>query len=455
MDGETVGAKMGTRSEGLRHRMRADRGAFSITGLLAQFAISGLLVLVVLVALVGFTARQDGTAQAIESARQETVATARDVVEPRLDAGVIAGQRSARSAFDAAMHRYVLKDKVVRVKLWDSHGRIVYSDEPRLIGTRFPLDREDTEVLRSKGSSDSEVSDLNRSENQFETPYHRLLEVYVGVQAATGERLLFEAYYSYQAVTAAGQAAWHRLAGPSVLALLALELALIPLAWSLVRRSRRQQLEQERLRQHAAQATDLERRRLAGELHDGVLQDLTAINYELEWLRLGGASPDQRDAVISESASRLRDSIGTLRTLLIDAYPPDLAERGLGGALAGLAEGLEQAGMDVQLETAEADYLPPAATALIFRAAQEAVRNVATHSGAREVVITAGRRDGQATLVVDDDGQGFDDARLQERIRSGHFGLRSTGDLMAASGGTLRVRATPGRGTKVMVEVPV
>jgi signal transduction histidine kinase len=111
--------------------------------------------------------------------------------------------------------------------------------------------------------------------------------------------------------------------------------------------------------------------------------------------------------------------------------------------------------MDVQLETAEAEYLPPAATALIFRAAQEAVRNVATHSGAREVLITAGRRDGQATLVVDDNGQGFDDARLQERIRSGHFGLRSTGDLMAASGGMLRVRATPGLGTQVMVEVPV
>jgi signal transduction histidine kinase len=452
---ETVGEKMGKRSQDFRHRTRADRGASSIAGLLARFAISGLVALVVLVALVGFTAGQAGTAQAIESARQETSATARDVVEPRLDAGVITGQRSARSAFDAAMHRYVLKDGLVRVKLWDSHGRIVYSDEPRLIGAEFPLDPEETAVLMSKGGSDSQVSDLNRSDDQFEKAQRHLLEVYVGVTAATGERLLFEAYYSYKAVTAAAHAAWHRFAGPSALALLALELALIPLAWSLVRRSRRQQREQERLRQHAAQASDLERRRLAGELHDGVLQDLTAINYELEWLRLGGASPDQRDEVICQSASRLRDSIRMLRTLLVDVYPPVLAEQGLGGALAGLAEGLERAGIDVQLETAEADYLPPAASALIFRAAQEAVRNVATHSGAREVLITAGRRGGQATLVVDDNGQGFDDARLQERIRSGHFGLRSTGDLMAASGGMLRVRATPGLGTQVMVEVPV
>jgi signal transduction histidine kinase len=272
----------------------------------------------------------------------------------------------------------------------------------------------------------------------------------------TGERLLFEAYYNTaQVVMDAGQAAWHRLAWPSIGALLALELALIPLAWSLVRRNRRQQSERERLRRLAAQACDLERRRLAGELHDGVLQDLTAINYALEWVRLGGASPEQGGEVIAESASRLRGSIETLRTLLVDLYPPNLAKQGLGGALAGLAEGLERAGMDVQLQTKEAECLPPAATALIFRVAQEAVRNVATHSGAREVVITAGRRDGQATLVVDDNGQGFDEARLQERINSGHLGLRSMGDLMAASGGMLRVRATPGRGTRVMVEVPV
>jgi two-component system NarL family sensor kinase len=317
IDGETVGAKMGTRSGGLRRRTRSDRGTLSIAGLFFQFAIAGLVVLVVLVALVGFTVRQAGVAQAIESARRAT------------------------------------------------------------------------------------------------------------------------------------------LAGPSIVALLALELALASLAWSLVRRNQRQQRELEQLRGLAAQACDQERRRLAGELHDGVLQELTAINYELEWLRLGGASPDQRDEVIAESASRLRGSIGSLRTLLVDIYPPNLAEKGLGSALAGLAEGLERAGMDVQLETAEAECLPPAATALIFRAAQEAVRNVATHSGAREVVITAGRRDGQATLVVDDDGQGFDEARLKERISNGHFGLRSMGDLMAASGGMLRVRATPGRGTKVMVKVPV
>src|SRR6266540_2250444 len=127
-----------------------------------------------------------------------------------------------------------------------------------------------------------------------------------------------------------------------------------------------------------------------------------------ERLRLGGMSADQRGEVIADSAARLRRSIATLRTLLCDTYPPDLAGQGLCGALAGLAERLERAGMDVRLEVSEAECLPPGVSALIYRAAREAVRNVATHSGAKDVLIRAARRGRQATLVVEDNGRGFD-----------------------------------------------
>ncbi|MEV4266705.1 ATP-binding protein [Kribbella sp. NPDC049584] len=200
---------------------------------------------------------------------------------------------------------------------------------------------------------------------------------------------------------------------------------------------------------------DLERRRLIGELHDGVIQDLAGINYALERLRLGGVSADQHGEVIADSALRLRRSIGDLRTLLLDNYPPDLGDEGLGLALERLAETLECLGMEVRLEVSRTECLPPGTSTLIFRAAQEAVRNVARHSGAHEVLIRAGRRRGQATLLVEDDGQGFDRARLLERHEAGHFGLQSTSDLVTACGGVLRVRAAPGQGTSVNVEVPV
>ncbi|TDW93332.1 histidine kinase [Kribbella pratensis] len=442
---------------------RADRGQLtertrqhgSTVGLLVRFTAAGVIVLLSLAALIAFVARQAGVEQATESARQVTYVTARGVVEPRLDAAVVAGEPAALRSFDAAMRKYVLQGSLVRVKLWNADGRIVYSDEPRLIGRQFPLGPEEQEALRRQGSSESEVSDLSRPENQFEIPYEKLLEVYVGVRGTNGEPMLFEAYFEYQAVTAAGQAAWKRFAPPSLGALLVLELVQIPFAWSLARRVQRQQQDRERLLQHAVDASDAERRRIAGELHDGVVQELTGLNYAFDAMRLGHPTDDQRAELIADGAGRLRASIGSLRSLLVDIYPPNLAEEGLASALAELAAGLERAGVEVRLETDGAEELPPAVAALLFRTAQEVVRNVAAHSGAAEVLIKAGRVDGRAVLIVDDDGRGFDESRLGERSSDGHLGLRSIGDLLAESGGTLTVRAAPGQGTRVEAEVPV
>ena len=436
-------------------RSSADREPISTAGLLVRFTAAGLIVLLSLAALIAFVARQAGVEQATDSARQVTFVTALGVVEPRLDAAVVAGQPAALRSFDAAMRRYVLQGSLVRVKLWNADGRIVYSDEPRLIGQQFPLGDEELEALRLQGSSASEVSDLSRPENPFEIPYKKLLEVYVGVRGTNGEPMLFEAYFEYQAVTAAGQAAWKRFAPPSLGALLVLELVQIPFAWSLARRVQRQQQDRERLLQHAVDASDAERRRIAGELHDGVVQELTGLNYAFDAMRLGHPTDDQRAELIADGAGRLRASIGSLRSLLVDIYPPNLAEEGLASALAELAAGLERAGVEVRLETDGAEELPPAVAALLFRTAQEVVRNVAAHSGAAEVLIKAGRVDGRAVLIVDDDGRGFDESRLGERSSDGHLGLRSIGDLLAESGGTLTVRAAPGQGTRVEAEVPV
>ncbi|MFG1627547.1 sensor histidine kinase [Kribbella sp. NPDC049227] len=435
-------------------RPRAEREPVSTAGLLVRFTAAGLIVLLSLAALIAYIARQAGIEQASESARQVTYVTARGVVEPRLTAEVVAGQPAALQEFDTAMRRYVLQGSLVRVKLWNADGTIVYSDQSELIGQTFPLGPEEIEALRVQGSA-SEVSDLSRPENRFEIPYEKLLEVYVGVRAANGEPMLFEAYFQYQAVTEAGQAAWQRFAPPSLGALLLLELVQIPFAWSLARRVQKQQRDRARLLQHAVEASDAERRRIAGELHDGVVQELTGLNYALDAMRLGHPTEGQRAELIADSASRLRGSIGSLRSLLVDIYPPNLAEEGLASALAELAAGLERVGIDVRLETDGAEQLPPAAAALLFRAAQEIIRNVAAHSGAREVLISADRSDGVARLVVDDDGRGFDESRLDERSSSGHLGLRSIGDLLADSGGMLTVRAAPGQGTRVEVEVPV
>ena len=437
----------------LRRRL-GERRPVSTVGLLLRFTGAGLIVLVSLAAVIAFVARQAGTEQASDAARQATYVTARGVVEPRLDAALIAGEPAALDRFDAAMRQYVLQGSLVRVKLWNADGRVIYSDEPRLIGTTYRLGAEEAEALRAQ-ASDSEVSDLSRPENEFEIPYNKLLEVYVGVRGTGGQQLLFEAYFRYDAVTEAGQAAWRRFAPPSLGALLVLQLVQIPFAWSLARRVQQQQRERERLLRHAVESSDAERRRIAGDLHDGVVQDLTGLNYAMDAMRLGSPTEGQRAELIATGAGQLRRSIGALRSLLVDLYPPNLAEEGLAAALTELAGGLERAGLQVRLDIDGADDLPPDTAALLFRAAQEIVRNVSTHSGARSVQIVARRHDGVAALSVDDDGRGFDETELDDRSGHGHFGLRSIGDLLAESGGSMTVRAAPGQGTRVDVEVPV
>jgi signal transduction histidine kinase len=424
----------------------------STAGLVARFTAAGVAVLLALAALIALAARDAGTEQATEAAGQVTWVTAKGVVEPRMDAKVIAGDPLALAEFHEAMQEYVLQGSLVRIKLWDADGTVVYSDEQRLRGQRYPLDASKLEALRQQHTA-SEVSDLGKPENQYEIGHGKLLEVYVGVRATTGQPLLFEAYFRYDAVTEAGLTAWRTFAPIALGSLLVLQLVQIPLALSLARRLRREQGERESLLRHAVEASDAERRRIAGELHDGVVQELTGVTYALDAARLGQPGDAQRAEVIAAAASSLRTSIGSLRSLLVDIYPPNLAEEGLPSALAELASGLEHAGIQVDLDADGTEALPAVTAGLLFRAAQESVRNIAAHSGAGHVEITVTASNGLARLVIDDDGCGFDEGELGSR--GGHFGLRALSDLLVKAGGRLVVRSAPGAGTRVEAEVPV
>jgi signal transduction histidine kinase len=348
----------------------------------------------------------------------------------------------------------VLLGSLVRVKLWDADGKVIYSDEPRLQGHTYGLDPGELEALRQQRTA-SDISRLDKPENQFEGGYGKLLEIYVGIRAPTGQPLLFESYFRYDAVNEAGLAVWRRFAPIALGALVMLQLVQIPLAASLARRVRRQQRERESLLQHAVDASNAERRRIAGELHDGVVQQLTGVTYALDASRLGNPSDAERVTVISTAAATVRDSIGALRSLLVDIYPPNLAEEGLPSALAELASTLERNGIRVELDTDGTGGLPTVTAGLLFRSAQEAVRNIAEHSQAHNVEITCAARDGRAMLTIDDDGVGFDHGELGEQTSGGHFGLRALSDLIADAGGRLEVRSAPGAGTKVEVEVPI
>ena len=118
--------------------------------LLVRFTAPGLLVLLALAALIAVAARRAGTDNAVSSAGQVARVTAKGVVEPRLSPALLSGDPAERAAFDTAMRSYVLQGPLVRVKLWDEHGRVVYSDEPRLVGERFQLGEDELLALREQ-----------------------------------------------------------------------------------------------------------------------------------------------------------------------------------------------------------------------------------------------------------------------------------------------------------------
>jgi len=96
----------------------------------------------------------------------------------------------------------------------------------------------------------------------------------------------------------------------------------------------------------------------------------------------------------------------------------------------------------------------PQVAAMLYRAAQEAVRNAARHSGARRVDLSVSRHDGVWELVVDDDGKGMSAGRVEARHKEGHLGLHALGELLSDAGGSLALRSAPDAGTRVEIKVP-
>jgi signal transduction histidine kinase len=165
--------------------------------------------------------------------------------------------------------------------------------------------------------------------------------------------------------------------------------------------------------------------------------------------RVPAAAATTRDE-LTGAARTVRESIGGLRSLLVDIYPPSLQEEGLDAALHDLATGVTARGIRcaVLVDLDGGPPLPEAVEHLVFRIAHEALVNVAKHSHASSASVTLVRKASEVELVVADDGAGFDPAALRTG-RPEHFGLRLLADAVRDSGldAELGVRAAPGRGT--------
>lgn len=419
--------------------------------------IAGAVVVLVAVALVGVAAsRRLAEAESVTDAAKTANLMADAVVQPALTDALLSGDASAVNAMDLVMRRQVLGATIVRVKIWNPAGRILYSDEPALIGQTFPLGAEQKEVLANPQTR-AEVSDMSGPENRLEKDRGRMLEVYRPIWTPSGKPALFETYTPYDEVTARTAQLWRGFAGIILTSLLLLVVLLMPVLWRLLKRLQRSQEQREALLQDAVEASAQERRRIAGALHDGVVQDLAAASFSVA----GGAERAvslHQPALADElrlAASTVRTSIGALRTLLLDIYPPSLSTAGLAAALNDLASTLRSRGTAVTLDLARDTGLDPAGDRLVFRVARECLNNIARHASASNVQVRLEREQRHTVMLITDDGTGFDAADLLAHPVEGHFGLRVLGDVVSDAGGELLLSSAPGSGTSWQLRIPL
>jgi two-component system NarL family sensor kinase len=424
----------------------------SVAGEVAKFALAGALAL----GLVGLgtllAARRVGERQAITEVRS-TAVTKSELVTPGIVEGLLAGDPDTVARIDEVSRVGILDSDLVRVKLWTADGTILYSDVADLIGRSYALGAEEQASLHT-GAIEAEVSNLQKPENRFERDFGRLLEVYLPVYSDGGEPVLFEAYFRYTEVSRAGSELWRSFAPIGLGALLLLELVQIPLAWSLARRLRDRHREREAFLARAVRASEVERRRIASDLHDGVVQDLAGVAYSLSAAARSEVEPGAA-AVLESSADQVRSTMKPLRSLLVELYPPNLEEQGLEAALADLLATAEARGLGTELRFGADGPLDPAAEQLLYRAAQEGVRNVVHHAHASTLTVEVGEAPGGTVLRVIDDGVGIDPTVVGSRVADGHLGLRGLDNLAREKGGTMTVGPSPdGGGTQLTLEVP-
>ena len=196
------------------------------------------------------------------------------------------------------------------------------------------------------------------------------------------------------------------------------------------------------------EAQELERKRLARELHDETGQALASILLGLKPLETA-TSGETRESVLA-----LRELVVTtlqdVRRLAVELRPSALDDLGLVPAIDRLARSFGESGLQVDvLANIGGERLPEAVETTLYRIVQEAVTNVAKHAEANRLSVTLTRKGSSVVVIVEDDGKGFDAAGPSDGL--GLLGMR---ERLALVGGTLRIETAADSGTTIAAEVP-
>ncbi len=410
-----------------------------------RFLIPGLIGMVVLTGLSLAASVAVAREQSMQDAELTALFLARSVVQPRLTQQVLAGRPGDVAALDSALATTAEGSDILGLRIWDADGVVVYANDPRVIGETFDLGPLGAEFAPGAAPMTG-PADTSRPENRYLDPEADIVDVTVPLTGADGQTYVFQVHQLQDQIREQARTIWWSFVPVLVGSLLLMGLLLGMLAVRMAGRISDDLAHRQELLQRSLQAGDVERRRIAADLHDGTVQELAGLSFTLAGLssRAAASGDTTQSEQLAAAATQARDAVREMRSLLVDIYPPNLERTGLTAALTDLG-----ATAEVDVTATDLPGLDPELQTAIYRIAREAVANATKHAAAGTIAVTLDREGSDVVLRVSDDGDGF----VAGEREPGHMGLTISEDVAAAVGGDLVIDSAPRAGTTVTFRV--
>jgi two-component system NarL family sensor kinase len=416
-----------------------------------------LLAAALLAGLVALGVRWVGEADGERTARRVSTQVAASILVSLAQRDFTGHKDLDRQALLAELAPFLHSGMVYRVKVWSVTGdqaQIAFSDERRVESAMRPFD---PRLARRLDAGEAVVYSVpDDTEHRFEyARADRLREVFIGFRDAAGNPALLEIYVPLP-VDGTIRHAMTVLPPLAVVGVLALGLALLPIAIAIARRMDRDRREHHDALNYGLAAAELARRELAHKLHDDVIPDLASTGLMLD--AAASVPPPRAMELVAHARARIRADVRQLRGLLSELTPPMIDPAAAQDAFVRLVAGLQGSGPRITLEVPDDLHLDSEAATLLYRTTGELLRNAITHSGASHVHVELLCDGGRVLVAVTDNGCGFD---VTASSRPGHIGLLLVRRAVEDAGGTVTIRSgrdhdrRPGTGCYVELAVPV
>ena len=458
--------------------------ALRSTSLAQRFLLANLAILLVAGLVVGAWVGNQLERSIVDRTASVTALYVESIIEPSVASMADGGELTPDeiATLDAHLTSSALADRVRSMRIWAPDGRVVYSPDAALIGERFPID--DHLAQAWAGEVVSGMDDLSGEENAWERArWDRLLEMYLPVRERGTERIIAVAEFYLPPRDIDDQVSEARLTTWALVTLAIVVAGL--LLWRVVKRGSdtierqevalSQQVDEltglldqnaelsQRVHQAAERTTTLNERsmrRVSSDLHDGPGQMLSLAMLRLDGLQTRAAAGDPPTAEeIAEVETVLEEAMSDMRSVAAGLRLPELAPMDAEAVASRAAQDHQRrSGTPVRFTV---DDVPPdvplPVKIALFRALQESLSNATRHghSESIEVELRGTRRDGRTpslSLVVRDDGIGFEPDALKETEGLGLAGIREQAEVL---GGSFEVHASRGGGTELRVWWPL